>query len=79
MTWTLADLPEEPDPEPTEWADQYRPELVRRAIDDAVSGYLADVRVEVWRRRRERMLTYLHIVEGNLDYDLGEQGSGKPA
>lgn len=73
MTWTLADLPEEPDPEPTEFADRYRPELVRRAIDDAVSGYLADVRVDVWRRRRERMLLYLRLIESNLDYEISQR------
>lgn len=71
--------PPEPPTEPTEWVDVHRPELVRAAIELVMRDQLADVRVEVWRRRRERMLTYLHIVEGRLDYDLGERGDRKPA
>lgn len=73
------DVPPEPAPDdPLEFVDQHRPELVRQAIEAAMA-MAGDMRADVWRRRRERMLTYLHIVEGNLDYDLGEQGSGKPA
>lgn len=68
-----------PPPEPTEWVDIHRPELVRAAIELVMRDQLADVRVEVWRRRRERMLTYLHLVEGNLDYDLAERAGEKPA
>lgn len=73
------DVPPEPAPDdPLEFVDQHRPELVRQAIEAAMA-MAGDVRVEVWRRRRERMLTYLHIVEGRLDYDLGERGDRKPA
>jgi hypothetical protein len=28
----------------------------------------------VWRRRRERLLQYLNVVEYNLDYDLRARG-----
>lgn len=52
------DVPPEPAPDdPLEFVDQHRPELVRQAIEAAMA-MAADVRVEVWRRRRERMLTY---------------------
>lgn len=70
------DVPPEPAPDdPLEFVDQHRPELVRQAIEAAMT-MTGDMRADVWRRRRERMLLYLRLIESNLDYEISQRQKG---
>ncbi|GIW06037.1 MAG: hypothetical protein KatS3mg060_0842 [Dehalococcoidia bacterium] len=57
-----------------ELADRLGPDATRTLIAAVVRDMLADEQREVWRRRRERLLQYLNVVEYNLDYDLRARG-----
>ncbi|MCS7001627.1 MAG: hypothetical protein NZ518_02145 [Dehalococcoidia bacterium] len=46
-------------------------------IAAAIDRFLAGSREEVWRRRRNTLLSQLRVVERNLDYDLRERVSGR--
>ncbi|MCS6803120.1 MAG: hypothetical protein RMM58_13905 [Chloroflexota bacterium] len=60
--------------EPLELADRLGPEATRTLVATIVRQFLADDQREVWRRRRERLLHFLNVVEQNLDYDLRARG-----
>ena len=59
-----------PPTEPTEFVDRVGPLKARHIVIVAVQAHCADVQREVWRRRRERLLRYLDILEHHVDYDL---------
>jgi hypothetical protein len=59
-----------------ELADRLGPDQTRSLISAVVRDLLADDQREVWRRRRERFLHFLNVVEYNLDYDLRVRGLG---
>ena len=57
-----------------ELVDRIGPDASRTLILTAVRQFLEADRREVWRRRRERMIHFLNVVEYNLDYDLRARG-----
>ncbi|GIW10523.1 MAG: hypothetical protein K6U89_08750 [Chloroflexi bacterium] len=57
-----------------ELVDRIGPDASRTLILTAVRQFLEADRREVWRRRRERMVHFLNVVEYNLDYDLRTRG-----
>lgn len=57
-----------------ELADRLTSEEARSRVADAVQMFLLEEQREVWRRRRDRMLHQLGVIEYNLDYDLRVRG-----
>jgi hypothetical protein len=57
-----------------ELVDRLGPDATRALVTTAVRQFLADNQREVWRRRRERILHVLTVVEHQLDYDLRARG-----
>lgn len=57
-----------------ELVDRLGPEATRALVLTAVRQFLADDQREVWRRRRERVIHVLNVVEHHLDYDLRVRG-----
>lgn len=53
-----------------ELVDQIGQKEARRLIAEAVDQFAATSRDEIWRRRRDKVLHLLNVVEHNLDYDL---------
>ena len=59
---------------PLELADRLGPDETRTLVTTVVRTLLAEDQREVWRRRRERLLHFLNLIEHNLDYDLRVRG-----
>ncbi|MFN8532949.1 MAG: hypothetical protein U0556_05340 [Dehalococcoidia bacterium] len=57
-----------------ELVDRIGPEESRTLLTAAVREFLVEDQREVWRRRRERLIHFLNILDYNLDYDLRVRG-----